>query len=100
MQATTLNIHDRPKHFCELTLEEITDVLLKLELPDGTKIDPNTAKSSLFRTTPMLKNKLYHYKDVFQYLSENDKKSGEWKKICDELEAKVKECEKVLDSSR
>lgn len=99
MKSTSVN----SKFFGEMSLDEVTDVLLKLKMPDGTKVDPETAKASLARTTPMLKDRLYQYKLVLKDISPEYIKTNEifreWKKTCDELEDTIKRCDKVLDST-
>lgn len=43
------------KKFYEMTKREVVAVLVAGKMPDGTKIDLETAKTSLARMIPMLK---------------------------------------------
>lgn len=41
--------------FCDMTLREIVEALVRGELPDGRKIDAKTIRASLGTALPMLK---------------------------------------------
>lgn len=62
------------KSFGEMHLLEQAEALIAQEMPDGTKIDYDTAIASLSRLIPMLKDNLGHDEAAICLFSEGDKK--------------------------
>lgn len=75
--TSPLNTH---KPFCDMGLWESIHVLIIGQLPNGTKIDPDTVKSSLYRLVPMAEDSCTLNKGVLDDMRTLNDKEGiqEW----------------------
>jgi len=58
------------KRFSELTMIEMAEALIALKMPDGTKIEADTAKQSLARLIPILKHRISGDNDCLKNFTE------------------------------
>lgn len=91
------------KTFGELGLFEIAEALIAQKMPDGTKIDPETVKESLYRVIPMVKDNLLKDKQALCLFTESDIKNLDpsyvgWQKHISYLQDLVDKGEAIIRS--